>query len=181
MKAEEIVAEDQLITMAAPIEREANRSTRKADTLQEGNMVVEERSGDLFSAPSSISLAHCISKDIKMSAGIAKAFRRKFGGLEILRQQQANVGEIAVLRFGDRFIYYLVTKERFFGKPTTTSLRMSLEMMCNHMKKEGVKEVAIPRIGCGLDKMDWAKVKILLEDVFDGSGAKVIVYNLGEN
>ena len=163
--------------MAPPIEKETNRSTRKA----EGSMVVEERSGDLFSVPSSMSLAHCISKDIKMSAGIAKAFRRKFGGSEILRQQQANVGEIAVLRFGDRFIYYLVTKERFFGKPTTTSLRMSLEMMCNHMKEKGVKEVAMPRVGCGLDKLDWAKVKILLEDVFDGSGAKVIVYNLGEN
>ena len=162
------------------VETGANSSTRKAVPLQERNMVVEERIGDLFSAPTSMSLAHCISKDVKMSAGIALAFRRRFGGLKKLRQQQANVGEIAILGNGGRFIYYLVTKERYFGKPTMTSLHMSLEMMCKHMVEKGVKEVAMPRIGCGLDRMNWGEVKILLEEVFNESGVKVIVYNPGE-
>ena len=142
------------------------------------DMVVEERMGDLFSASPSISLAHCISKDINMSAGIALAFKKEFGRVEKLRQQQAKVGEIAILEEGDRFIYNLVTKEKYYGKPTIASLRKSLVMMRSHMEEKGVKEVAMPRIGCGLDRIDWGKVKIMLEEVFSGSDLKVIVYTL---
>ena len=105
--------------------------------------------------------------------------RKRFGGKEKLREQQAKVGEIATLAKGYRFIYNLVTKERFFGKPTMDSLCNSLENMRSHMEENGVKEIAMPRIGCGLDKLDWGKVKILLEKVFRGSGIKVIVYTLG--
>lgn len=43
--------------------------------------------GDLFSCPEDESLAHCISQDCRMGAGIAVAFRKKFNGVEELKQQ----------------------------------------------------------------------------------------------
>lgn len=43
--------------------------------------------GDLFSCPSTHSLAHCISMDCRMGAGIAVLFKKKFEGVEELLEQ----------------------------------------------------------------------------------------------
>ena len=65
------------------------------------------KNGNLFESKDS--LAHCISSDFKMSAEIARSFKRKF---------PCNFPETAsspffVQQVDDRFIYHLVTKTRF--------------------------------------------------------------------
>ncbi|NXV73558.1 OARD1 deacetylase, partial [Atlantisia rogersi] len=64
--------------------------------------------GDLFSCPKTDSLANCISEDCRMGAGIAVLFKKKFGGVQELLDQQKKTGEVAVLQREDRYIYYLV-------------------------------------------------------------------------
>ncbi|XP_042656236.1 ADP-ribose glycohydrolase OARD1 isoform X2 [Tyto alba] len=44
--------------------------------------------GDLFSCPPTDSLAHCISEDCRMGAGIAVLFKKKFGGVQELLDQR---------------------------------------------------------------------------------------------
>uniref|UniRef100_A0A2K5CG71 O-acyl-ADP-ribose deacylase 1 n=1 Tax=Aotus nancymaae TaxID=37293 RepID=A0A2K5CG71_AOTNA len=44
--------------------------------------------GDLFACPKTDSLAHCISEDCRMDAGIAVLFKKKFGGVEELLNQR---------------------------------------------------------------------------------------------
>lgn len=44
--------------------------------------------GDLFSCPQTDSLAHCISEDCRMGAGIAVLFKKKFGGVQELLDQR---------------------------------------------------------------------------------------------
>ena len=44
-----------------------------------------------------------------------------------------------------------MTKEKYSDKPTYDSMRYSLEKMREHAGQHGVKEIAMPRIGCGLD------------------------------
>ena len=77
--------------------------------------------------PCKESLAHCVSADLKMGAGIAKQFRNRFGRVEELKRQHKKVGEVAVLRVRDRFIYYLITKKFYYKKPTLFTLKRSLE------------------------------------------------------
>lgn len=43
--------------------------------------------GDLFSCPKDEALAHCISEDCRMGAGIAVMFRKSFGGVDELKKQ----------------------------------------------------------------------------------------------
>ncbi|XP_059723594.1 ADP-ribose glycohydrolase OARD1 isoform X2 [Haemorhous mexicanus] len=43
--------------------------------------------GDLFSCPGTDALAHCISEDCRMGAGIAVLFKKKFGGVQELLDQ----------------------------------------------------------------------------------------------
>ena len=143
-------------------------------------MILEEVIGDLFSAPPNASLAHCVSADFAMKKGIAKTFRNKFGRINQLRQQGARVGEIAVIKDRERYVYNLVTKRVFYLKPTMQTLRSSLVKMKLHMSINGVDHLCMPRIGSGLDRLNWQQVKRLIEDVFADEHVKIVIYSLQE-
>ncbi|XP_046725624.1 ADP-ribose glycohydrolase OARD1 [Silurus meridionalis] len=134
--------------------------------------------GDLFSCPSTHSLAHCISKDCRMGKGIAVIFKEKFGGVNELLAQKKQPGECAVLKRDERYVYYLITKERYNNKPTYDTLRQSLEAMKAHCLENGVTMLSIPRIGCGLDRLSWDKVSTIIENVFQPTDVTITVYLL---
>ncbi|XP_041764703.1 ADP-ribose glycohydrolase OARD1-like [Anopheles merus] len=140
---------------------------------------VREIEGDLFSAPKDHSLAHCVAADLKMGAGIAVRFKQLYGKVDELKAQNAGVGGVAVLADGSsRYVYYLITKKTYNLKPTYDDLTKSLRAMKEHMAKSGVGKLAIPRIGCGIDGLEWGKVKEILNTVFGEDGAyEIVVYN----
>ena len=140
------------------------------------SLLITEIKGDLFSAPPTSSLAHCISQDCKLGAGIAKLFRQRFGRVDDLQRMGTAVGGVSLLQVNDRFIYNLVTKKNFWEKPTYESLQESLRAMQNHAFQHNVKEICMPKIGCGLDKLEWNKVKILLKEVFAGGITHITIY-----
>lgn len=76
-----------------------------------------------------------------------------------------------------RFAYYLVTKPRYFHKPSYGSLSQSLSAMFDHMEKHGIKRISMPELGCGLDGLEWPKVKALVADQISGKGIEVTVYH----
>ncbi|XP_061590727.1 ADP-ribose glycohydrolase OARD1 [Cololabis saira] len=137
-------------------------------------------SGDLFSCPADEALAHCISEDCHMGAGIALLFKRKFKGVPELKEQNKVQGQCAVLTRNQRFIYYLITKKKYSQKPTYDSLRQSLEDMRAHCVDNKVMGISMPRIGCGLDRLQWPKVSEILEEVFKDTNITITVYSLPE-
>ena len=153
-------------------------SYRLAMSNELGNFRIISRRGSLFSAPKHHSLAHCISRDAKMGRGIAVQFRKRFGGRGEILELDVGVGGVAVLRRGDRYIYNLVTKERANGKPTYENIRRSLTAMKEHALQHNVVNISMPRIACGLDEMQWGRVKELLEFVFNKTNIALTVYHL---
>ena len=156
-----------------------------------GAVTVAELTGDLFGPAwgAGDALCHCVSRCLAMGKGIAPIFKRKFGGVASLKAQEVGVGGVATLRSQEgTWVYYLITKEKYFNKPTYDTLRRSLEAMASHMQQHGVKRLAMPKIGCGLDGLRWRAtkngemgvggVKELLEEVFAGSGVGLTVYSL---
>ena len=77
-----------------------------------------------------------------------------------------------------RYIDNIVTEERFFDKPDLSTLLTTLEAMKSHAAIHGVSTIAIPKIGCGLDQMNWQQVVKLLRYVFASSDIHVVVYTL---
>lgn len=137
-----------------------------------------EIKGDLFT--SSDSLAHCVSQDLNMGAGIALNFAYRYGGQSILRQQNKVPSQVAFLQQGDRFIYYLITKEKYWHKPTYETLRLCLRELFRLCSEHNVHKLSLPRIGCGLDRLEWNQVKrIILEEMNIGTrNLEVKVYSL---
>jgi len=84
----------------------------KADAAQlEPTLNVVELIGDIFETDLETVLAHCVSVDMKMNKGIALEFSRKYGRLDELRLQNHSVTEIVSIQEGNRYIFYLLTKE----------------------------------------------------------------------
>lgn len=134
--------------------------------------------GDLFSCPPDQALAHCISQDCHMGAGIAVLFKDKFKGVGELKHQNKQPGQCAVLTRDGRFIYYLVTKTQASQKPTYENLRNSLEDLKSHCLHNQVTKISMPRIGCGLDRLQWDKVADILEQLFKQTDITITVYSL---
>lgn len=42
----------------------------------------------------------------------------------------------------------------------------------------GVKKIAMPKIGCGLDGKDWRVIKKMLKDIFEDSDIEILVCSL---
>jgi hypothetical protein len=135
-------------------------------------MSINEVKGDLFTGP--MPYVHCVSKDFKMGAGIAKIFRDKYGSMEYLIGQNKQIGEVAILRIEEGFVFYLVTKEHYYDKPTYKSMENSLKSLHRILVLNDIDSISIPKIGCGLDKLDWEKVKLLIHKCL--IGIKVTVY-----
>ncbi|XP_072016064.1 ADP-ribose glycohydrolase OARD1-like [Amphiura filiformis] len=138
----------------------------------------KEVKGDLFKCPASHSLAHCISEDIRMGKGIATIFKKKFGGVEDLKKQGVKTGSVAVLKREGRFIYYLITKDKYWQKPTYDSLQSTLEAMVQHCESHNVRHLSMPCIGCGLDGLKWPTVTDVIKQVFKETDIKVTVYKI---
>ena len=108
-----------------------------------------------------------------MSAGIARSFKRKFPYIFL----ESTNSPLFVQQVDDRFIYHLVTKKRFFQKPTYDSLRQSIEAMTKHANKHKVTEISMPKAGCGLDRLEWYKVERLIREICAVSNFTITVYD----
>jgi hypothetical protein len=125
-------------------------------------MLVEEEFGDLFAVGDGFFFAHCISADAKMGAGIARRFVREFPALTSLREQTLSVGH--TYQVGR--VFNMVTKPRFFDKPTYKSLGQSMDSLVDLCDDMGVSRLAMPRIGCGLDRLQWPRVLPMITERF---------------
>lgn len=98
-----------------------------------------------------------------------------FGRVGELMDQRPDVGTVAYLQQNDRFIYYLITKELSYRKPTYDSITAAIKNLRDFIVKHDVKKLAIPRIGCGLDRLNWSRVRGIIENVFQNTGCIIKV------
>ena len=135
--------------------------------------------GNLFESPKDHCLCHCVSRDLAMGAGIAKNFKKRYGGVQELKNQKVKVGGCGKLYSCERVIYYLVTKEHYWDKPSYKTLTSSLNSMKIDMLVENKHTLlAMPLIGCGLDKLEWSKVEEIIRNVFFDTDIQIKVYKL---
>lgn len=144
-------------------------------------MTYKEEYRDLFSVPEDYYLAHCISADFGMDKGIVVEFNRRFDLKRILTkeypdylflwQSRNTVGDCIQQ---DR-VFNLITKERYWMKPTYQSLRTALHEMRDLCSEIHVKKIAMPVIGCGLDKLEWDRVSGIIKDVFNNIDIEILV------
>ena len=141
-------------------------------------MYLEERKQDIFTMPSEYYLAHCISADFALGAGIAKEFSNRYSVKEKLlvnfsdkRFKLQSVGTCILI---DK-VFNLITKQRCYSKPTYENVKFALEDMKKICKTKEIKKIAMPKIGCGLDRLEWNKVKQIILDTFEDTDIEIVI------
>ena len=155
-------------------------------------MVYEERVMNLLDVDSDYYIGHCISSDVKMGMGVAleidKEFKtksqilRKYGKTLMTEFQRdvASGGHGGMCVVCDRVIN-LITKEWYWQKPTYSSMRQAIRKMREKCEELGITKIAIPRIGCGLDKLDWGVVRGIIVEELDETDIEILVCVRGDD
>jgi hypothetical protein len=175
-------------TTTVVFDRLMRASTGMKSRIREvrGDVVAEAKRGAC--------IAHCISGDAKFAAGIARTIDDVFGVseqlvrecppemlavgnvVEVRRQlPQTSDGGCCVAR-----IFNIITKPKCADIPTYASLETGLARLrfaFDHYEALGVpvRELIIPRIGCGLDRLNWSIVSTRLAEIMDGCSTQITV------
>ena len=74
-----------------------------------------------------------------------------------------------------------MTKERFCDKPNLSTPSKTLEAIKFQTSTNGVFTIAITKLGCRLDQMNWQEFAKLLRDIFARADVQNVVYILKES
>ena len=138
-------------------------------------MTITVENRDLFTVPQGYYLAHCISADFALGAGIAKKFDEVYNMRFKLFKNYDNYE----YEGGDALpidnVFNLVTKPKCYHKPRYEALREALEVMKEIMIDLDVTKLAIPALGCGLDRLEWSQVYDIICEVFEDTDVEILV------
>lgn len=141
-------------------------------------MTITTEKRDLFTMPQGYYLAHCISSDFALGAGIAKTFdsvyNMRFKLFKNYPDYKYNGGDALLIAN----VFNLVTKDKYWHKPTYDSLREALEMMKEQMDFVGATKLAMPKIAAGLDRLEWSKVYDIICEVFEDTDIEIVICEL---
>lgn len=142
-------------------------------------MFYHEKEMDLLSVPQGYWIAHCVSADFALGAGIAKQIDIAFGMRQMLFRLCGEHGWF-FSRYGPSCVpcanvFNLVTKQHYWDKPTIKTLEQALTSMKMQVVETGVTKIAMPMIGCGLDRLDWNDVKPLIKKTFEDIDIEILV------
>lgn len=144
-------------------------------------MIYKEEKRDLFKVPEDYMLCHCISADFGMGAGIVVMFNKLFDMKNKMKTLHANEGVTKWDALGRGYVikegrvFNLVTKRNVWEKPTYVNLYASLVEMRLLCEKLGVKKLAMPLIGCGIDGLKWEEVSLRVKEVFKDMDIEILV------
>lgn len=138
-------------------------------------MIYKEEVRDLFTVPQGYDLAHCVSADFNLGGGIAKQFCTHFDMRERLLNYYGDGVKGAGFALKMSNVYNLVTKEKVSDRPTYENLINALTDMKEDMVDTGVKKIAMPKIGCGLDGLNWDIVRSIIKEVFKDTDIEILI------
>ena len=136
-------------------------------------MIYKEIHKNIFTIDKSYYLAHCVASDFYMGAGIAVLFQKKFSLRNKLKQSSLNKSPGSCILIGR--VFNLITKSRSNGKPTYNTLTSSIKEMKISCDNLNISKLVMPKIGCGLDRLQWGKVKEIIQDIFKDSNIEILI------
>jgi O-acetyl-ADP-ribose deacetylase (regulator of RNase III) len=121
-----------------------------------------------------------------MGKGIALQFRQAFPGnyaayVDACKRQEVTPGRMFVYHTGrlsgPRYVINFPTKRHWKGKSRVEDIESGLCDLVEVVKREGIKSIAVPPLGCGNGGLKWTDVRPRIEAAFEPlSNVTVLVY-----
>lgn len=152
-------------------------------------MSVWHERGDLFKSDAGI-IAHGCNCQGAYGSGVAGLMRKRYPNAygRYMDEHLQNGLELGTVQFvaindeGTRYVANCMT-QNYFGtesrKVDYEAVYTCFEHLREFARKEGIKEVALPQIGCGLAGGSWTIVLAMLKDVFyKGCGVRATYHTI---
>jgi len=125
---------------------------------------------NIMSAPQSYYLAQGISKDLNFSTGLPALFERMYGMKEKIEASYVDdYTDNVDIELGEAIlvdnVFNLIVKENSYNKPDSDRLLDAIVNM----------KLAIPKICCGRNGLEWDDVRSMFEFVFADSDVQILV------
>lgn len=142
--------------------------------------MIQEIKGDIFKVSRNKYIAHCVSGDFTLGAGVAKRIDRKYNmryklyctcPYDTVSDSYGYVGEAVLIDT----VFNLVIKPTYKSKVRRSDLKQALMNMRTICEAEGISTVYMPRIGAGHEHLVWDKVKAIIEEVFEESTVDIVI------
>lgn len=156
--------------------------------------MILEIQGDLLETDCKL-IGHGVNAQGIMGAGVAQSLCSRFKGLRFAYKSHCDLafgsgaapsdllGNVYIVEVNRKFIANCFTQQNYGGRHQEyinyDALHHCVSALVSEMAAMGIKELAIPRIGCGLAGGNWERVKSIFEVYFnETSDLTLKVYSL---
>ncbi len=128
-------------------------------------------SGDLFQDDAEILVCPANGEGVA-GAGLALEFKKRFKeGFQAYqvwcKTKTRDVGEFLVVKTPKKTVCYFVTKKYWKDSSDLHGIRVGLDYLTSFLMRENCKSISFPALGCGLGKLRWSDVKLIMEKSFE--------------
>lgn len=139
--------------------------------------MIRSAKGDLLSAGVE-ALVNTVNTVGVMGKGIALQFKQAFPKNFVAYEAACKRGEVALGKMfvfstgtlhNPRFIINFPTKRHWKGKSKIEDIECGLKDLIAIVKRERIRSIAVPPLGCGNGGLDWERVRPLIEQAFSAA------------
>lgn len=151
-------------------------------------MTITFKSGDMFSEPveALVNTVNCVGV---MGKGVALEFKMRWPANFRAYKKLCDAEELAPGQMfifdtkelftseGPRYLVNFPTKAHWRSKSKISYVEDGLDALCDEIKAQGIKSIAIPPLGCGNGGLDWADVKpLIVSKLSQIEGVDIVVF-----
>lgn len=137
-------------------------------------MKITELEINIMAVPQGYYLAQGISRDLNFKVGLPALFEKTYNLKEKLAanyDEEIEIGEVYLI---DN-VYSLVVKDSSYDRPDRDVLMNALVELRDQMVEDMVTKIAIPKLCCGRNGLEWDDVKAMISFVFGDSDIQILV------
>lgn len=132
--------------------------------------MIIESSGSIFDSNAQVLVSPVDCTGVQ-GAGLALEFKKRFPlSCEWYKKEcldgQSSIGRCQFARNVYPLLCFFPTKRNYWEKSNLPDIRLGLVNLVSWCKQCSIESIAIPALGCGLGGLDWADVKLLIEEAF---------------
>ena len=147
--------------------------------------MIEYKTGDIFTedVDALVNSVNCVGF---MGRGIALQFKHAFpenfeAYADACKRKEVQPGRMFVYETenltGPRYIVNFPTKRHWRGKSRMEDIESGLDALAREIERRNIRSIAIPPLGSGLGRLEWADVRSRIESALGGlDGVRVIAF-----
>ena len=137
------------------------------------NRKVHETIGDLMNVPVEYNLVSEIAKKYNFKKGINKILKEKFSNNQLLPPSKM-IGDIKYFKNEDRYIMFLVTKNRDKQLTTHENIYVTLVNLKQFCEENDIKKLAMNKLGQA-DNLEWEITRSMIRYVFRQTDIHILI------